>query len=142
MVQVKKILKPIWIRKKDDFARVECGEESDSASRSTPPGSFPPEFGPSPSKVAIVLFYISCIFCVLGTIMIVHSFFYVKVLIFIFLLILYMLPYLKINCNELRFQYFSLKCQDIYDAIYFMKLIFFCFTVSHKFWPKVIKVYL
>ena len=41
---------------------------------STPAGRFPLE-APHPSKVAVLLYYISCVFCMIGTIMTVRSFF-------------------------------------------------------------------
>ena len=39
-----------------------------------PPGSFAGD-APTPSKLAVLLFYISCVLCVLGTILVVRSFF-------------------------------------------------------------------
>ena len=40
----------------------------------TPAGSYPADV-PSPSKVAVLLYYVSCVFCVIGTILVVRSFF-------------------------------------------------------------------
>ena len=44
----------------------------------TPPGQYPKN-GPSPSKVAVVLFYISVIFTMIGSIFAVRTIFIIKV---------------------------------------------------------------
>ena len=60
------------------IVRVHSKTEANATVHNTPAGRFSRE-APQPSKVAVLLYYLSCVFCMIGTIMTIRSFFLTNV---------------------------------------------------------------